>query len=86
MFSGDEAAAMASKENVVEVYELAGRYVGVEGAQAAPVAPPDPYKDLMPEQRYVAQLAEKKAVCVWLHRGHRLAARGQGARDRRPPL
>lgn len=69
MFAGDKAAAVSTPGDAVEVYDLDGRYVGVEGAQAAPVAPPDPYKDLTPEQRYVAQLAEKGRV--------RLAARAE---------
>lgn len=50
----------------VQSFALDGTYQGVEGV---PVAPPDPYKDLTPDQRYVAKLEQRGRV--------RLAARAQ---------
>jgi len=48
----------------MQVFDADGRYVrteGVSGAVAGTVEKekPDPYKDLTPEQRYVAELADK---------------------------
>ncbi|MGS1079139.1 zonular occludens toxin domain-containing protein [Pseudoxanthomonas beigongshangi] len=67
------AKAAVAVAEPVEVYDVQGNYVGTEGGTAGQGAAGkvkevvDPYKDLLPGQRYVAELADKGRV--------RLAAR-----------
>lgn len=45
-------------------FDLQGNHLGTEGVHAAPapLPPPDPFKDLSPEQRYVAELADRGRI------------------------
>lgn len=45
----------------VDSYDLDGNYLGSQGGKPGPVVPKvvDPYSDLTPEQRYIAELSDK---------------------------
>jgi len=70
----DAAPQAAAMQDAVQVFDVDGNYLRTEGvaAQAVlPTAPPDPYQELTPEQRYVAELSEQGRA--------RLAARAEFA-------